>query len=226
MAPSPASRSLRPAPPTRRAPPAALRFDPEVSIFCAVDRVDDAGWAALAELVGRGGFCALFRDRIPTPPAGWHEQFRGPCFQLIADDLASRPEIECVRLGDEDAAEMLALAQLTEPGPFFPRTGQLGRYIGVRREGELVAMAGERFRVPGFTEVSAVCTHPSVRGEGLGGALTLEIAHGIRERGDEAFLHLLKTNETALASLSEARFSQATRHRRGRRPMARRRAAC
>jgi N-acetylglutamate synthase-like GNAT family acetyltransferase len=92
---------------------------------------------------------------------------------------------------------MLELTGVTEPGPFFVRTHEQGRYVGVRREGRLVAMAGERFRLPGFTEVSAVCTHPDVRGEGLGGALTLEISHGIRARGDEAFLHLLATNETA-----------------------------
>lgn len=180
------------------APGAAVRFDPEVSIFGAVDRMDDAGWAAQAALIGQGGFCAMFRDVVPTPPPGWQEQFRGPCFQMVADELASRPDVEFDRLGADDAADMLALTQLTEPGPFFLRTWELGRYIGVRREGQLVAMAGERFRVPGFTEVSAVCTHPRVRGEGLGGALTLEIAHGIRERGEEAFLHLLHTNEAAL----------------------------
>jgi ribosomal protein S18 acetylase RimI-like enzyme len=175
----------------------AARFDPEVNIFAGVPEVNDAGWAALAALAGPGGFTALFRDAIPPPPDGWQEHYRASCFQMIAGDLAPRPDLEPLTLGAADAEEMLALAQLTEPGPFFIRTHEQGRYIGVRREGRLVAMAGERFRVPGFTEVSAVCTHPDARGEGLGGALTLEIAWGIRERGDEAFLHLLDTNETA-----------------------------
>jgi len=177
---------------------AALRFDPEVAVFAAVERVDAAAWAALARLVGPGGLCALFRDEVPAPPAGWEEHFRGPCLQLVADALPERPAFDWTELGPADAEEMLALAQLTEPGPFFARTGELGRFVGVRRDGRLVAMAGERLRVPGFVEVSAVCTHPDVRGEGLGGALTLEIAHGIRERGDEAFLHVLRTNEAAL----------------------------
>jgi len=179
-------------------PPRALRFDPEVSVFAAVDRLDESGWTALAELVGPGGMCAVFRDAVPPAPAGWQEHYRGPCFQMVADHLPPRPEIDVVRLGAEDAPDMLELTSLTEPGPFLARTHELGRYIGVRREGRLVAMAGERFSVPGLTEVSAVCTHPSVRGEGLGGALTLEVAYGIRERGDEAFLHLLQSNETAL----------------------------
>ncbi len=177
--------------------PTAVRFDPEINLFAAAERADDAGWASLAEMVGIGGFAVLFRDAIAPPPAGWQEHYRTSCFQMVAGELPARPALDCTTLGPRDAAEMLELAQLTEPGPFFIRTGEQGRYVGVRRAGRLVAMAGERFRVPGYVEVSAVCTHPDTRGEGLGGALTLEIAHGIRARGDEAFLHLLDTNETA-----------------------------
>ena len=92
---------------------------------------------------------------------------------------------------------MLALAELTEPGPFLLRTPELGRYVGLRREGRLLAMAGERFRLPGYVEISAVCTHPDARGEGLAGELTLNVAHAIRAGGDEAFLHVLESNENA-----------------------------
>jgi len=176
---------------------AAIRFDRKVAFFGAADRLDAGGWAALAGLIGTGGVCVLFRHDVPTPPDGWHEEFRGPCFQLVADDLPARPELDLVELGAADVDDMLELTQLTEPGPFFARTHTLGRYVGVRRGGRLVAMAGERFRVPGFVEISAVCTHPDVRGERLGGALTLEIAHGIRERGDEAFLHVMMEKENA-----------------------------
>ncbi len=175
----------------------AVRFDPEINLVAAVERADAAGWAALAALAGPGGFVALFRDAIPPPPPGWQEHYRAGCFQMIAGELPPRPSLDAITLGADDADDMLELAQLTEPGPFFIRTHEQGRYVGVRRDGRLVAMAGERFRVPGFTEVSAVCTHPDARGEGLGGALTLEIAHGIRARGDEACLHLLDTNEPA-----------------------------
>jgi predicted GNAT family acetyltransferase len=72
-----------------------------------------------------------------------------------------------VELGDTDAPEMVALAQLTEPGPFLPRTHTMGHFIGIRIDGRLAAMAGERMRFPGFTEVSGVCTHPDFRGWGL-----------------------------------------------------------
>ena len=181
------------------AEPTALRFDPEVAVFGAVDRLDAAGWAALARLVGPGGSFAFFRPDVGPTPAGWEEHTRFPCVQMVAGALPDRVPFTWQVLGAADAPEMLALAELTEPGPFFARTHELGRYIGVRREGRLVAMAGERLRAPGLVEVSAVCTHPDVRGEGLGAALTLEIAHGIRERGDEAFLHVLESNAPALA---------------------------
>jgi ribosomal protein S18 acetylase RimI-like enzyme len=176
----------------------ALRFHREVAFFAGVEAVDEAAWEALAALVGREGYAMLFRDEVPHPPAGWEEVFRGPTWQLVAADLVAVPDVPLVELGLDDAEEMLALTQLTEPGPFFARTHELGTYVGVRREGRLVAMAGQRFRVPGWIEISAVCTHPEAQREGLAAALTLHLVRRIREEGDEAFLHVLETNESAL----------------------------
>ncbi|HIF93995.1 MAG TPA: GNAT family N-acetyltransferase [Myxococcales bacterium] len=175
-----------------------VHFDSEVSIFSAVETLDDACWKRVAELVGPEGVCGFFRDVIPPSPAGWEEHFRAPCLQMIAADVAAPSGVEVVRLGADDAPEMLALANLTEPGPFAIRTFELGLYVGVRRNGDLLAMAGERFRVPGFVELSGVCTHPDVRGEGLAGELTLNVVQSIRAGGDEAMLHVLETNENAI----------------------------
>ena len=176
----------------------AVRFDPEVSLFTATDKLGEQDWAAQAELVGHRGLTVLFRNEVPKPPAGWLEVFRAPTWQLIADDLDPVPEVSVERLGVDDIDEMLELTGLTEPGPFLRRTVELGTYVGVRERGRMIAMAGERFKVRGFTEVSAVCTHPDARRQGHGSALTLWVAHNIRERGDEAFLHVLKSNESAL----------------------------
>ncbi len=155
-------------------------------------------WGRVAERVGVDGFCGLFRDEVPTPPHGWEEHFRGPCWQMVAGDLPMPMGLEVALLGDDDVPDMLALAKLTEPGPFLARTPELGRYIGVRRNGRLLAMAGERFQVPGHVEISAVCTHPDARGEGLAAELTLNVAQSIREGGDEPFLHVLDHNENAI----------------------------
>ncbi len=89
---------------------------------------------------------------------------------------------------------MLALVELTQPGPFRPRTIELGHYFGIFEDGALVAMAGERLQTPEFTEVSAVCTHPSARGRGLAAALSHRVATGILARGQTPILHVALTN--------------------------------
>ena len=175
-----------------------VHFDPEVSIFSAVDQIHGETWMRIAELVNLGGVCGLFRDAISAPPPGWEEHFRGQCWQMVAGELARPSGLEVVRLGRDEGPEMLALAKLTEPAPFFLRTPELGRYVGIRRDSRLLAMAGERFRVPGYVEVSAVCTHPDARGEGLATELTLNVAYSIRDGGNEAFLHVLETNDNAI----------------------------
>lgn len=94
---------------------------------------------------------------------------------------------------------MLALAQLTEPGPFLARTHTMGRFVGVRIKGRLAAMAGERLRFPDCTEVSGVCTHPDFRGQGLAIRLSSIITNGIQQRGEQPFLHAWATNRAAIA---------------------------
>lgn len=178
--------------------PDLIHFDPEVSVFSAVDQIDALVWGRIAKQIGLDGTCGLFRDVVPTPPEGWEELFRGPCLQMVATDIPDPVGLETIELGPEDAAEMLELTALTEPGPFSARTCELGRYVGVRRDGRLLAMAGERFRVPGYVEISAVCTHPDARGEGFARELTLDVAQSIRKGGDEAMLHVLETNESAI----------------------------
>jgi predicted GNAT family acetyltransferase len=109
---------------------------------------------------------------------------------------ASSPPI--VELDASDSPEMLELTALTKPGPFGPRTHELGHYVGIRDSGKLVAMAGERLKVPGYTEVSAVCTHPDHLGKGYAAALMTEIMRGIRERGETPFLHVRSDNSRAI----------------------------
>jgi ribosomal protein S18 acetylase RimI-like enzyme len=180
----------------------AARFDPAVSPFAALP--DDAGpeaWADLADLVGPGRAAILLRRTVEVPP-GWEEDFRltgvqmvaGPAFDATVDGGGPVPE----PLGEGDAEDVMALIAAAPPGPFLPGTLRFGGYRGVRVGGRLVAMAGERLRGPGYTEVSAVCTHPDAQGRGLGSLLTRTVVAGIRARGEEAFLHAAESNTNAI----------------------------
>jgi predicted GNAT family acetyltransferase len=110
----------------------------------------------------------------------------------------SSPDPEIVELGPADSAEMIGLTKLTKPGPFGKRTHELGTYLGIRRERKLVARAGERLKIPGHTEVSAVCTHPDYTGRGYARILMIEVMRRILDRGETPFLHVRRDNERAI----------------------------
>jgi len=184
----------------------ARRFMREVTSLTAFGSESPEGYAALAELAGVGGTAALFLDGVYRPRGGWDLVAEAPLLQMLWEDgvrrqvrleLDSAPEI--VQLGAPDSPEMIELTALTKPGPFGRRTHELGSYLGIRLEGKLVAMAGERLKVPGYTEVSAVCTHPDHTGKGYAQVLMTEIMRGIRERGETPFLHVRRDNERAVA---------------------------
>lgn len=177
----------------------ALRYPLDVSPIMAVPPVqDEQVWADLRTLVGPGEVVLLAGD-ISTPPAGWEVVSQGDGVQLAATDvLESRPSEEAVTLGAADVAEMLELVARTQPGPFKPRTYQLGTYLGIRRAGALVAMAGERLHPPGWTEISAVCTDPAHRGQGLATTLVRAVAHNVRARGETPFMHAAASNVDAI----------------------------
>ncbi|GHI09846.1 acetyltransferase [Streptomyces cellostaticus] len=175
-----------------------LRYPVDVSPWLALPAEPDADdWADLAALAGPGSEVPLpgFRGQVPD---GWEVTFHIEGVQLVDDGLAAAPDAEAFRLGPADVPEMLDLVARTRPGPFLPRTIELGAYLGIRREGTLIAMAGERLHPPGWTEISAVCTDPAFRGEGLATRLILAVAHGIRERGETPFLHTGARNTDAI----------------------------
>ncbi|RZJ98318.1 MAG: GNAT family N-acetyltransferase [Brevundimonas sp.] len=165
----------------------AVRFDPAYATFAAAGpdaRAQD--WTALARATGP---ISRF-ETDPVIPEGLAEVARIDCLQMTATAITSGGrEIGFEPLTDADGTEMLALATLTQPGPFFSKTHLLGPFIGIRRDGVLVAMAGERLSLDGFSEVSGVCTHPDYRGHGYAGALMRAVGQRILDRGDTVFLH-------------------------------------
>ncbi|WP_424860413.1 GNAT family N-acetyltransferase [Streptomyces sp. MMS24-I29] len=175
-----------------------LRYPADVAAWCALPQAPEAeDWADAAALAGPGGVVSLMAFREP-PPEDWEVVFHAEGVQLVDAGVEAAPFPEAVRLGPADVPEMLDLVARTRPGPFLPRTVELGSYLGVRRDGVLVAMAGERLRPPGWSEISGVCTDESVRGQGLGGRLVRAVAHEIARRGETPFLHAAASNTGAV----------------------------
>jgi len=183
-----------------------LRYPPDMSPFIGMP--DDPGpsdWADAAALVGPGGQTLMPATHMP-PPAGWQFLERNDGVQLVAADLEPADDPEATVLGPADVPEMLALAARAKPGPFLHRTIEFGTYLGIRRGGALVAMAGERLRPPGYTEISAVCTDEAWRGHGFASRLSRAVAAVIMARGDIPFLHAIGTNVTAIRLYEELGF--------------------
>lgn len=184
------------------------RYPPEVSGFVGVRDWDDPEvWNAISDLLGSGAEVAI-SNANPVIPDGWDEVWRGAGVQLVETErLQTRPDDEVIVLGADDAPEMLALVERNQPGPFLPRTHELGRYIGIRREGRLIAMAGERLQPEGWTEISAVATDAEYRRQGLASRLVLDIAYHVQQRGDRALLHAAATNTGAILAYQKLGFA-------------------
>ncbi|MET9791087.1 GNAT family N-acetyltransferase [Streptomyces canus] len=175
----------------------AARYPADVYAFAALaDPRDPAAWADLLTLVGPGTTVRI--KPVETVPDGWEVVGGGVGVQLVDTALRAEPAPEAVQLGPDYVPEILDLVARTKPGPFLKRTIELGTYLGIRDGERLIALAGERLRPPGWTEISAVCTDPAYQGRGLATRLVRTVAAGIRERGDTPFLHAAANNTRAI----------------------------
>jgi ribosomal protein S18 acetylase RimI-like enzyme len=176
----------------------ARRYPDDVAPFLALPSPPSAqDWRDAAALVAPDTFVAG-RYGGAELPAGWRAVQAFDLVQMIEERVTGGDCAEAIPLSGADVPEMLELVAQTEPGPFLARTIELGDYLGIRRDGALVAMAGERFRPDGWTEISAVCTRPDQRGQGLASALMGALITGIQRRSERAFLHVMSTNTAAI----------------------------
>jgi predicted GNAT family acetyltransferase len=179
----------------------ARRFSPEIGPLAAARDDSAESLEALAALIPQGGSLILLQAESIVLPHGVTALTRAEGVQLVTDRVVrhARPvDLPVVKLGESDWPAMYRLATLTQPGPFESETGKVGEFWGIKDAGRVVAMAGERMRQEGFTEVSGVCTHPDYRGRGYAAALSLEVTRRILARGENAYLHSYAVNQAAI----------------------------
>ena len=174
----------------------ARHYPRDIAPFSAISEGTDAAYADLAADLPAGTEARLFRPADEPAPQGWVTVSARPIIQMQFDSLHSPgdPRDDLTTLGESDVKDMLELAEVAQPGPFGQRANRLGRYIGYRDRDRLLAMGGERFRVPGFVELSGISVHPDARGAGLGSAITLHLVRSAIARGETPFLHVFPDN--------------------------------
>lgn len=179
----------------------ARRFHPDVAPFAAVASETPDAWRALHALLRPGEQVALLSADTVAAIDTLQAKRVGTIHQMVATQrfTQSIDDSDVIDLGPADIDAMLALVQRTKPGPFGKRTREMGRYIGIREQGELIAMAGERMTIDGHVEISAVCVDERCRGRGLAGRLMNILRKEIGLRGETPFLHVFSHNESAIA---------------------------
>ncbi len=180
------------------------RYPDHLAPIAGIGRADAATLDDLAALVPENDWISM-----PATLEGVAGMVRAPLrvtlakrlVQMVCTQLVEVPPIgaELCVLSDRDADEMVALAHLTHPGPFRSHTYTFGLYLGIRVDGVLAAMGGQRMHLPGYREVSAICTHPDFRGRGYAKLIVSRLAAAIFGEGLTPFLHVQEENAAAQA---------------------------
>lgn len=189
----------------------AWRYPPSIVPFAAVADNSRQSLEALERLPVADEIMALVEAEPITVPQGLMIISEAKLVQMMAETLYPRISDSRIEpLTEADAEEMLALATLTKPGPFTLRAQSLGTFWGLRIDGRLVAMAGQRMRQTGFAELSGLCTHPDFQGRGFGKLLFRFVAGEISARDETVYLHAYAANSSAISLYKSLGFSLRT----------------
>jgi ribosomal protein S18 acetylase RimI-like enzyme len=194
----------------------ALRYPPEFSPLSGLPAATPGNLEALQSLVEVGDAVAVAGAHVPEWAANWETLHRIRIVQMVRRDTSPLP-VDNIESGSEiaaltaaDVGDMLALVELTHPGPFRDRTVELGNFMGIRQHGQLLAMAGERMWVGDHREVSAVCTHPDAQGRGFARALMGRVINRMLRAAQIPFLHVESSNERAIEMYTGLGFTRRT----------------
>lgn len=187
----------------------AKRYPPAVTPQAALREESPACYASLARILGPGGRAGVFLNAPPASAADLTVERVFHAVQMVCTNPALTDDGHTITpLGHQATPEMFSLVELTQPGPFAQRTPELGTYLGIFESGRLVAMAGERVRIPGLAEISLVCTHPEFRGRGYASSLVSAVARQMMARGETPFLHVLRDNTGAIRVYEKLGFAR------------------
>ncbi len=188
----------------------AKRCDPDLMPAAALADHSDAAFTDLAALYRPNERTAMLEADPPQRIPGFEINGRFSFDQLVCQQRNPIPEhdVEILELTPSDLPDVVQLVELTKPGPFIPGLFAKKRFVGIRQEGKLAAIAGERVHLPGYCEISAVCTHPDWRGRGYALLLTSVIADGIWERGETPVLHVAVDNASAYRIYNRLHFTR------------------
>ncbi len=179
----------------------AKRYPPDIVPFAGFPNTVTPNFVELAKIMTVGETALV--PNVPLPQAsGFVSEYASDSgtqqFVCRATTINGTANHDIRDLNGTDVPDMLRLVEITHPGPFLPRTILLGRYAGIRKDGNLVAMAGERLHPGRFCEVSAVCTDPAFVGRGYATQLVTYLIIHMLERGDIPFLHVSSANDRAI----------------------------
>jgi predicted GNAT family acetyltransferase len=176
-------------------------YPADVAPFAGLAETTPANFQTLYDITPGmdAGFAVVTTEKTEIP-APWKIAHCLPLFQMVCETPVQRKEAggQIRNLSDEHIPQMIALAKLTNPGPFRERTIDFGHYQGIFDETRLVAMAGQRMHAPPYAEISAVCTHPDYTGRGYAAQLMVSQIGRLKEAGETPFLHVAAINERAI----------------------------
>jgi ribosomal protein S18 acetylase RimI-like enzyme len=187
----------------------ARRFESDISPFAAARDESEQSLSDLAALIPDNGQILIAQTKPIIPPFKTRPKFTATAYQMVYEGGEFTSEYKYIidPLTLSDGPAMMELAAQTKPGPFLDRTHLLGEFWGVKKEGQLIAMAGERLKQPGFTEISGVCTHPDFQGKGLGRELCIAVSLRITDRGETPYLHVFSDNSPAIKLYNKLGFN-------------------
>jgi len=188
----------------------ARRYPGDIGPLSAVQEPTSEAYADLAAIIPEGDVAVLFLEHSLEIPADWQLLRGGTLVQMVCPTVPDQPALgeAILPIRPTDFPEMVALASLTEPGPFREHTAKLGGFVGIRVDGRLAAMAGQRLAPTGFAEVSAVCTHPDFRGRGYAQVLVAAVTRNIQSEGRIPFLTSFEANTGAVRIYQQVGFVQ------------------